>query len=461
MSTTLGWLSIVPPVLAIAIALTTRRVLLSLLAGGLCATLILNLDAPYRTPARTVDELVAVLAQPDSLRLVLFCLLIGSMLRLMKDSRGFDALALSLQRHRGTFGNRTAFGLTWLFGATLILETWSNVLINGATMTSIYDRLGISRARLAYFIHTIGINVVALVLINSWGAFYLALVTAQNVVNPFEFLMHSMPFAIYCWVSLALVAFVMVSGLSIGPMRAFEASAARQQRAEAAPAVADARTLQPKLRHMMIPIATLICGVLISLWVTGDGNVRAGDGSRSILYAVLLAIVMAALLLRIDRVFSSLEIEKKIIAGSAELLDVAFLIVLALALGKLTHDMGTGAFIAQQLQSSLPPFVLPALIFVLGAAMSFATGTSYGTFSILVPIALPIGQASGISQELLFGACIAGGVFGDNCSPLSDTSIVTSVAAGTSVIDHVQTQLPYALIAAAISAVAYLALGLM
>jgi tetracycline resistance efflux pump len=267
-----------------------------------------------------------------------------------------------------------------------------------------------------------------------------------------------MPYALYCWISLLLVAVVMATGLTIGPMRRFDSQAASTQPSAAQTGVADDRT--PQLRHMLIPIASLIGGVLLSLWSTGNGDITAGDGSASILYAVLGTIVLTSLLLRVDRVFSSTQIEKKIIAGSAEFFDVGLLIVLALALGKLTQDLGTGPFVAQVLQTSLPVQVIPALVFVLGAVMSFATGTSYGTFSIMVPIALPIGAATGISPELLFGACIAGGVFGDNCSPISDTTIVTSVAAGTSVIDHASTQLPYALIAAALAVCGYLLLGI-
>ena len=456
---TLGWISLIPPVLAIAIALTTKRVLPSLLVGVLCAAAILNPHALHVVPAWTVDYLVAMLSKPGNLQLVIFSVLIGGLLKLMKDSRAFDAFALALQRRRGSYGKRTAYGLTWIFGATLILETWSNVLINGAATAPLYDRLGIPRVRLAYFIHTIGINVVALVLLNSWGAFYLALVNAQGVPNPLEFLVGAMPYALYCWISLLLVAFVMATGWSIGPMRAFDSgSSAASTAAQSATIAADGPA--PRLRHMLIPILSLIGGVLIGLWSTGNGDITAGDGSASILYAVVFTTFITALLLRIDRVFDSREIEKKIIAGSAEFLDVGILIVLALALGKLTQEIGTGAFVAQLLQGSAPAGVIPALVFVLGAIMSFATGTSYGTFSIMVPIALPIGHATGISPELLFGACIAGGVFGDNSSPISDTTIVSSLAAGTSVIDHARTQLPFALVAAALATTGYLLLGL-
>lgn len=457
-SAVFGWLSVVPPVLAIATALATRRVLPSLLAGIICAGVIINHAAAQRVPSWIVDYTIGILARPDNLRLVAFSVLVGGLLKLMKDARAFEAFAAWLQSWRGSYGKRTAFGLTWLFGATLILETWSNVLINAATTGPLYDRLGLSRARLAYFIHTIGINVVALVLINSWGAFYLALLQGQGVANPIGFLVEAMPYALYCWLSLIMVGVVMASGLTIGPMRRFDVVAAIPPAPVAQ--LADGSGGTARLRHMVIPIVTLIAGVLLSLWATGDGNMTAGDGSASILYAVIGTIAVTAVLLYIDGVFGSKEIEQKIIEGSAQFFDVGLLIVLALALGRVTQDLGTGAFVAQLMQASLPVVLIPALVFVIGAVMSFATGTSYGTFSIMVPIALPIGAATGISPELLFGACIAGGVFGDNCSPISDTTIVTSIAAGTTVVDHASTQLPYALISAALAIAGYVGIGI-
>ncbi len=411
MSAPATWLSTVPPILTLATALATKRVLSSLLAGVLCASVLCNLHAPYMSFVWAIDYVVAVLGKPDNLRLVIFSVLVGGLLELMKSSGGFDAFAAALQRWRGSYGKRTLFGLNWLFGTTLILESWSNVLINGAATGPLYDRLGIARVRLAYFSHTIGINVVALVLINSWGAFYLVLVSAQGVARPLEFLVSAVPYILYCWISLALVAFSMATGLTIGPMRNFAAT----EGLAASPANTPIDTSKgypvrtPRLRHMLLPILCLIVTVLFGLWSTGHGNVTAGDGSLSILYAVIFTMAFTAVMLRVDGVFSAADIEKKIIAGSAGFLDVGALIVLALSLGKLTQDLGTGPFVAQLLQSSLPNVAIPALVFLLSAMISFATGTSYGTFSIMVPIALPLGAATGVSQELLFGACISGG----------------------------------------------------
>ncbi len=462
MEPTYGALSLLPSVLAITLALLSRRVLPSLLAGVACAEAIASWEEPLSVPARTIDRLVHTAGDADNLRLILFSLLIGSLLKLMKDSRGLDVIPRLLERRRPSYGGRTVFGLTWLLGVTLILETWSNVLISGTTLGSLYDRLGVSRERLAYFIHTIGINVVALVLINSWGAFYMALLSAQGIDDPLPFLARSVPYILYSWVSLLLVALVMTAGLTIGPMRRAEKHARpdwRLRAAAAPPALAASAVEEPRVRYMLIPLVALIGGVILSLWITGNGDIAAGDGSSSVLYAVVAAIFVMAAMLWVYRTFDFAAIEQKTVTGMAEFLDVAILIVLALALGSLSRELGTGAYVAQILQSSVPLAAVPALIFLTGAAMSFATGTSYGTFSILVPLALPISAATGLSAELLFGACIAGGVFGDNCSPISDTTIVSGMSANVAAVEHARTQLPYALIAAAVSIVGYLAIG--
>jgi Na+/H+ antiporter NhaC len=456
-----GALSLLPSALAIVLALTTRRVLPSLLAGVVCAVAISSADNLAVAPARTIDRLVASASDQGTLRLILFSLLIGALLKLMKDSRAFDVVPRLLERGGRKYGRRTVFGLTWAFGASLILETYSNVVITGTTLGSLYDRLRLSRERLAYFIHTIGINVVALALINSWGAFYMALLSSQRVEDALAFMVRSVPYVLYCWVSLGLVAVVMASGLSIGPMRSAEARvhSDRPQTTRAESSTAEGGSDEPRVRYMVVPLAILVGGVVLSMWLTGDGNIAAGDGSASVLYAAIAATVALAALLRIEGTFDLASIEQKLLAGMAEFLEVAVLIVLALALGDMNRELGTGLYIAQVLQGSMSTALLPALVFITGAAMSFATGTSYGTFSIMVPIALPISAATGSSPELMFGACIAGGVFGDNCSPISDTTIVSAMSANVSAIEHARTQLPYALIAASITACGYLALG--
>jgi len=461
-----GFLSLVPPVFAIVLALWKKRVLPALFLGIVTAQVVLGLEQPGRIPFRTLDHMVGIAGEPGNLRLIVFSFLIGGLLRLIRDVGGFEAFAATIEHHRIRIDRRSAFGTTWLLGASLFLEAWSNVLINGTTVAPLYDRLGISRQRMAYFIHTIGVAVVAMVPVNGWAAFYMGLLIAQGVDEPFRFLLESIPFMLYSWISLALVLYVMVSNLTIGPIRRFD---------EAAKAAASERTSDDshavasneqgghgqRLMFMLVPILTLVVVVFASLYLTGNGDITRGDGSKSVLYAVASGVLVAAVLLIATGRMGFLEVEEKLVDGMQSFFSVGILIVFALSLGDLCQQLGTGNYVASLVGEKLPGALLPALIFGLGAAMSFATGTSYGTFSIMVPIALPIAGPAGIDPALMFGAVIAGGLFGDNCSPISDTTIVTSIGAGVEIIDHVRTQLPYALISGSLTIAGFLLLGVL
>ena len=456
-----GLLSLMPPVLAIALAMWKKRVLLALFAGIFAAHLVLRADNIAVAPFAMLDHMVSVATVPGNFRLILFSLLIGSLLKLIKDVNGFEAFAAAIERRRIKIDRRSAFGTTYFLGAGLFLEGWSNFLINATTVAPLYDRLGISRERLAYFVHTVGIAVVSMVPINSWAAFYMGLLMAQGVDEPFGFLLKAIPFMLYSWISLFVVLYAMLSGMTIGPMRRFDeaaaAAAAARHRDESQQDEPDRKA--GRIEYMVVPVITLVVVVLASLYLTGGGDITAGDGSKSVLYAVATSVVATALVLLARRENTFLEIEEKIVEGMSEFFPVGILVVFALSLGDLTQQLGTGVFVAGLVGDFLPLFVLPALIFVLGAGMSFATGTSYGTFSIMVPIALPLAAATGISPEMMFGAVIAGGLFGDNCSPISDSTIVTCIGAEVQIIDHVTTQLPYALVSAAITVAAFLILG--
>lgn len=454
-----GILSVLPSALAIGLALWKKRVLPALLAGVLAAQAILAGAEFYLFPIRAADQLVKVAGDPGNFGLILFSITVGALLKLIQAGRGFEAFASAMERTRRGVGRAGAFTLNFLLGGTLFIETYSNVLITGAALGPMYDRLHISRERLAYFAHTIGITFVSMILINTWGAFYAGLLTTQGVQHPFELMLHAVPFMLYGWCSLLVIVFVMMTGLTIGPMRAAE-RAAREDQLCAATTDAPV-TARPRLMYFVLPIGVLLFGLIASLYFTGHGDLTRGDGTASGVYAVLGATATAALLLAVEQKQGLVAIEEKILAGMTQFFEVGILIVLALAIGAACRDLGTGHYLADVTVGLVPQAMLPAMIFVAGAVMSFATGTSYGTFSIMVPIALPIAASANLDPALLFGACIAGGVFGDNCSPISDTSIVTAMGAGTRVIDHVRTQLPYALIAAALATIGYCVLGLL
>jgi Na+/H+ antiporter NhaC len=457
MSETIGILSLAPPAVAIVLALFTRRVLPALFLGVIAAILVLNLGEPWATPFRALDYMTQVAANVDNLQLIAFSLLIGGLLQLIRDADGFTAFARMVESVRKNYGRGTAFGLTYALGIVMFLEGWSNLLVAGTTLSTLYDKLKISRERLAYFVHTIGLNVVAIVVLNGWGAYYVGLLSTQAVENPFQLIVGAIPYNFYTWACHIVVVITMLTGWSLGPIKRFEAAA---QTREAPTASGGDAASKGKLIYMVAPLVVLIATMVTSMLITGGGDISKGAGTVSILYAVIAAILVLAVLLRIDRVFTLVEIEEKTIAGMREFFDIAILIVFAFSLGQLCRDMGTGVYISQLAQGALPLWMTPALVFLLGAVMSFATGTSYGTLAIMVPIVLPLAEVSGLSAPLLFGVCLSGALFGDNTSPISDTSIVTSVATGVPVIDHVRTQLPYALVSGFLALCGFVALGL-
>ena len=461
---TFGILSILPPLLSIAFALWKKKIIPSLFFGVYLGEIIVAGWDPFTGFFRLLDHGVDVLGKPDNLQLVLFSALVGGMLELIRRSNGFTGFIRWLDRL--SFGrNRLGiYFLTFTTGLLLFLENWSNVLVNGTTMGPLYDRHNISRQRLAYFIHTISINTVAIVLINSWGAFYMTLLQAQDVAHPFALMLSALPYNFYCIVSLLMVTLVMATGWNIGPMRRSEQRVAEEKRkweCDKREATAEASGVPPSLLHLFLPLLILVAGVFIALYVTGSGNMIRGSGSTSVFYAVVSATLALGMYLVIRRHMKPSETAQAVGEGIRSFLPITLLILFALMLGELCKMLGTGNYIASVAEASLPAAFIPALVFVIGAVISFATGTSYGTFAIMTPIALTIAQAIGLPAPLMFAASISGGVFGDNCSLISDTTIVTSVAAKVSVVEHVKTQLPYALIAAAVAAACFLVAGLM
>jgi Na+/H+ antiporter NhaC len=207
----------------------------------------------------------------------------------------------------------------------------------------------------------------------------------------------------------------------------------------------------------VLPVAVMVAMMPVGLYVTGDGDLMRGSGSTSVLWAVLAGTALAAVMMRLRGAGSLTRVTEVFFQGFGGLMPLAVLMVLAFALGGVAKQLGTGVYVAGLAQAALHPGVVPAVVFLLACFMAFSTGTSWGTFAIMVPIAAALADTG--HAPLLLGAALSGGIFGDHCSPISDTTLIASMAAGTDHIDHVRTQLPYALVAATVATAGYLALG--
>jgi len=193
---------------------------------------------------------------------------------------------------------------------------------------------------------------------------------------------------------------------------------------------------------------------------TGNGSLAAGSGSRSVLYATSLATLVAYFLMLGSGRFNHIKLVKLAMQGMGELLPLVAIVLLSLALGQTLGELGTGAYIANIVDGNLPEFLIPATLFLAGAMISFSTGTSWGTFAILIPLGMPLAVSLDLPPSLLLAAILGGGVFGDHCSPISDTTAVSAIASGCDLLEHVRTQLPYALVGGIIALIMYVVAGL-
>jgi Na+/H+ antiporter NhaC len=216
----------------------------------------------------------------------------------------------------------------------------------------------------------------------------------------------------------------------------------------------------PSAALMVLPIVTMVAMMPIGLYITGDGNLIAGSGSISVLWAVMAAIVVLWIMLLGLGASSINDLMRTFMKGAEALLPIATILLFALALGDVAQSLGTGVYIAGVVGNTIPGPLLAPLIFIVSAFIAFSVGSSWGTFAIMIPIAIPIATTLGFSVPLFLGAAISGAIFGDHASPISDTTVVASMASATDHIDHVRTQLPYALVAAAIAATMFLLAGL-
>ena len=329
------------------------------------------------------------------------------------------------------------------------------MLTAGILSRGLFDRFGLNRAKLAYIIDSTSAPVCILILLNGWGAFVLALLGDYELgATSAQVLWGSIPYNFYALVTLLVVFLTAASGRYFGPL------ATSPSLVEHTGDDAD-EVKATKARYMIVPLAVMVFGMIGFMLWTGDGDITAGSGSKSVLYATALATLVAYLQMLLNGHYKHGELVKIGFHGMSDLLPLVTILLLALALGSSLGDLGTGDYIAGIVSGTLPKFLVPAMLFVAGALISFSTGTSWGTFAILIPLGMPLVGAMDLPPALLLAAILGGGVFGDHCSPISDTTAVSSIASGCDLLEHVRTQLPYALFGGSIAFLMYIVTGLL
>jgi Na+/H+ antiporter NhaC len=459
-----SWYSVLPPILAIILAIWTKQVILSLFAGIWMGFTLLNGFNPITGVTAGLDGIINVFSDPGDTRVLIFTLIIGSLIATIV--RGFVHF---LETRRWVHNGVRAQVLAWATGLVIFIESNITLLVAGSVSRPLFDRYKVSREKLAYLIDATSAPVCVMIPLNAWGAVIVGLIGSTGIENPLEVFIQSIPYNFYAIAAIILSAVVIWKNINIGPMKKAEE---RTQRGEllwpgAMPMVDISEELIeddpdkiPSAALMLLPILAMILMMPIGLYITGDGNIIEGSGSVSVLWSVIFALVVAWIMNFTHGEHSINELMKLFMKGAGGLLPIATILLFALALGDVARELGTGIYVANLVGDTIPVPLLAPLIFLVSAFIAFSVGSSWGTFAIMIPIAIPVATTLGLPVPLLLGAAISGAIFGDHASPISDTTVVASMASATDHIDHVRTQLPYALIAATFASAGFLLMSL-
>jgi tetracycline resistance efflux pump len=485
-----GFLSILPPIIAIIFALRTKQVYVALFFGIWFSWVIIN-DWNFLTGTlATLEGLVDVFKSEGNTRTIMFSALVGALLLFIQYSRGVEGFINKLnilitffEKKKSGYSRVIVQLLAMFTGIILFVETSISSLTVGTLYRPIFDKLKISREKLAYIADSSSAPTSILIPFNAWGAFIMGLLITQGIEHPFATLIMTIKYNFYPIIALIILTFVIVFKRDFGPMKKAEKrtkETGKLMNEGSKPMLSDTVTAYPpkegikaKAYNMVIPLVTMVLMMPINLVYTGWNSVEnsssfanhlsqaigKGSGSSSVLYAVITAIFVAMVLYRSQGIMKLKEMVDLVLKGISELMPLALLMMLAFAIGEACNQLGTGLYIATISKEWFSPELLPAIVFVISSFIAFSTGTSWGTFAIMLAISLPMANIHGSNINLVIAATLGGGIFGDHCSPISDTSIIASMASASDHIDHVKTQLPYALVGGLISTILYVIMG--
>lgn len=468
-----GWVSLVPPIVAVILAVITKNVIVSLFSGVYVGVLILVGGRPLEATMETIGNfLFPQVADSYNAAILVLLFFIGGFVALMEKSSGGAALASSAVKYINS--KAKAQLSAWFGGIIIFFSDLGTPLIVGPVFEKIFDKAKISREKLAWIIDSTSSPVAVLIPFIGWGVYIMGLMKNEfdalgMTVSEFDTLIQVILFQFYAILTVLMIPLVAITKLDFGPM----GKAERRVQQTGALYWPDSKPLRrPEIEEknstnkggpilIWLPLLVLfvtLFGLLMSFGFPFE-PVEGGNFRIALTTAYLLAAMSIGILMIIYKVKKFSEIFDIYTTGMQKMVYVAVTLVLAWSLGKVIGDMGTAAYIVEAMEGNVPAFIIPAILFIVGAGMSLASGSSWGTYAIMLPIAIPMAVTLDAQLLVCIGAVLSGGIFGDHCSPISDTTILSSTGAGTDHLDHVKTQFPYALTNGTIALVGYLVAG--
>ena len=496
-----GIFTLIPPIVAISLAFITKNVIVSLVIGIMSGGFILNITnsnpfmALFYSFLDLINRAVESLADPWNAGIILQVLAIGGVINLVGKMGGAKAIAEALSKRAKSA--KSAQIIAWVAGLLVFFDDYANSLIIGPMMRPVTDKMKISRERLAFIIDATAAPVAGIAIISTWIGLEVGLIGSafESIgvdTNAFGVFLDTIPFRFY---NILILGFIVMTALLLkdfGPMREAEIECRRGRVNLTSNMDIDKELsknnddLEPlpgvelSIWNAIIPIGVLIVGSLFAFYYSGYTTIMSGedmaiigvmktspvsfeaikeafsnaDASVALFQSALFAGIVAIGMGVCKKIFTVSEALDIWVDGMKTLIITGVILICAWSLSSVIKELGTAKYLIQLLSGSLPSFILPSLIFVLGAIISFATGTSYGTMGILMPLAIPL--AYSINPDMSYvivstSAVLTGAIFGDHCSPISDTTILSSMGAGCNHIDHVRTQMPYCIFVAVIT----------
>lgn len=468
-----GVLSLLPPLVAVILAIKSKNVIFSLFCGGFMGALILCMWNPFAAVKSMIGDYFFIqLTDSYNAGVIVLVIFIGGFIKLMEKSGGAQAFAKGVHKFINT--SLKAQLCAWLGGILIFFSDLGTPLLVGPVFRPLFDKLKISREKLAWILDSTSSPVAILVPFIGWGVYIMGLIQSEFAnlgvaESDYDTFVRAIPFQIYAILAILMIPLIAFTKKDFSQMRKAELRAQKnpipEEMKETYVAEVDKNGYSlgnAKPIMVILPIVTVFAVLFINLVPLGfpfkkvDGNTfRVALTMGYFLAAVLLMAMM--LLFKVKNVHDTFQIY---VNGMKGMTDVAITLILAWSLGTMISNLGTAEFIINILQNSnFTTELIPAFIFLFGMFVSFSTGSSWGTFAIMMPLAIPMAYAFQIPYEICIGAVLSGGLFGDHCSPISDTTILSSTGAECDLVEHVKTQLPYACINGCIAFIFFIVAG--
>ena len=468
--------ALLPPIIAIVLALITKEVYSSLFLGILAGGLIYSNFGFEGTMVHVFsDGFVSSIADSYNIGILIFLVMLGAMVAMMNKAGGSAAFGKWTTKHIKTrVGAQLA---TILLGVLIFVDDYFNCLTVGSVMRPVTDKHNVSREKLSYLIDSTAAPVCIIAPISSWAAAVVAFAKGSGADSGISLFISAIPFNFYALLTITMMIFLAVSNMDYGPMKKLEVNAVQYGVTVDKTVSGEEIVENEKSRvcDLVVPVIFLIIACILGMVYSGGFFTKGNEGymdfvtafsnsdaSVGLVYGSFAAVIFTVIFYLIRRVLSFKSCMESIPEGFKAMVPAIMILACAWTLKTMTDSLGAKIFISNLVEGSASAFrmLLPAIIFLIAVGLSFATGTSWGTFGILIPIVLSVfGANSGNITIVAISACMAGAVCGDHCSPISDTTIMSSAGAQCNHINHVSTQLPYALTVAGVSFVSYVIAG--